>query len=61
MYGRVGTHADDERGEHHPAHLPPDAGPVANHLLDVVVELVHTCETKINLRVKNIHIRFISI
>lgn len=39
------THADDERGEHDPAHLPPYAGPVANHLFDVVVELVHTCET----------------
>lgn len=39
------THADNERGEHDPAHLPPYTGLVANHLLDVVVELVHTCET----------------
>lgn len=36
------TYANDERGEHHPAQLPPYTGSVANHLLDVVVELVHT-------------------
>ena len=40
-----GTHSDNERGEHDPAHLPPYTRLVANHLLDVVVELVHTCET----------------
>lgn len=34
--------SDDERGEHHPAHLPPYTGFIANHLLDVVIELVHT-------------------
>lgn len=40
-----GTHSHDERGEHDPAQLPPYTRFVANHLLDVVVELVHTCET----------------
>lgn len=41
----LSTHADDERGEHDPAQFPPYTGLVANHLLDVVVELVHTWET----------------
>lgn len=41
----LSTHADNEGGEHDPAHLPPYTRLVANHLLDVVVELVHTCET----------------
>lgn len=41
----LSTYTDNERGEHDPAHLPPYTRLVANHLLDVVVELVHTCET----------------
>lgn len=31
-------------GEEGPAELPPDAGPGANHLLDVVIESVDTCD-----------------
>lgn len=33
----------DDGGEEGPAQLPPDAGPGAHHLLDVVIETVHTC------------------
>lgn len=40
------TYADNERGEHHPAQLPPYTRSVADHLLDVVVELVHTWTDK---------------
>lgn len=31
-------------GEERPAEFPPDAGPGANHLLDVVIEPVDTCD-----------------
>lgn len=31
-------------GEEGPAEFPPDAGPGANHLLDVVIESVDTCD-----------------
>lgn len=43
MYGAEQEHpCDNERGEYNPAQLPPYARLVANHLLDVVIELVHT-------------------
>jgi len=43
LYGTEQEHStDNERGEHDPAQLPPYTRLVANHLLDVVVELVHT-------------------
>lgn len=43
MYGAEQEHpTDNERREHDPAQLPPYTRLVANHLLDVVVELVHT-------------------
>lgn len=44
--GNQGTYGHNERSEHNPAGLPPQTGPVSNHLLNVVVEFVCTWEQR---------------
>lgn len=41
-----GTYGHNQRSENNPAGLPPQTGPVSNHLLNVVVEFVCTWEQR---------------
>lgn len=36
-------HRHNQRGKHNPTQFPPDTGLVADHLLDIVVELIDAC------------------
>lgn len=44
------TYGHDERRENNPAGLPPQTGPVADHFLNVVVELIHACKRTLKHR-----------
>lgn len=50
---RDDTYGHDERSENHPAGLPPQTGPVSDHFLNVVIELVGTCKRKKMMRMKH--------